>query len=646
MPNDANSRTAVSSRNANFGEAIRRFMLRPESTALSALVVLFLIFTFLAPNLFPTKLTYISVMAVAAELGIVSIGVTLLMIGGHFDLSVGAVLGLTSFFTVTLMRDFGISPYMAAPIAIAIGAALGAVNGVLVVRFRIHSFVVTLGMMLVWRGVAIALTGGFPMMVEIPESFRSVMSGPLLGGFRMSMFWFFIIGAMGTFLLFRTKIGNWIQAMGQSPEASRNLGVKVDQVTIGLFMLCSSLAAVAGVIQVARFSSVDALRGEGIELQAVAVTVIGGTLLSGGYGSVIGTMLGAITFGTIQVGLVLAGAPGHFFRTLTGLIVVAAVILSTDLARRLARSKPLKGLSRSSELADAAIKDAIDGDGDPEFAESVADDRSEPLFNGEQSDMRRKGRVIGAVPSGAVPVLEATGVSKSFGATTALVDVSLKAYDGRVLALLGDNGAGKSTLIKILSGVFPPDRGELRFRGRQIDLNNPSQARQLGISTVFQDLAVCPLLSVTRNVVLGREPEKGLGFLKWLDIRRADEMSRSALHNLGVRWERRLDDRGANISGGERQSLAIARAMFFGSSVLVLDEPTSALAVRQAGRVLDHIAHAANQGYAVILITHNFRHALSVADDIVVLAQGRVAGEFHRDEIEIDELTDLVARVG
>jgi simple sugar transport system ATP-binding protein len=254
-------------------------------------------------------------------------------------------------------------------------------------------------------------------------------------------------------------------------------------------------------------------------------------------------------------------------------------------------------------------------------------------------------RKIEPIPDGAVPVMEAINISKAFGATTALVDVSLRSYAGRVLALLGDNGAGKSTLIKILSGVFPPDHGELRFRGAPVRFLNPAEARQLGIATVFQDLAVCELLSVTRNVVLGREPLKGVGPFKWLDMKRADDMARSALLRLGVRWERGLDERGVNISGGERQSLAIARAMFFGSSLLVLDEPTSALAVRQAGKVLDHILEARDQGQAVILITHNFRHALSVADDLTVLAQGKVAAHFRRDEIDLDELTDLVARI-
>jgi simple sugar transport system permease protein len=174
----------------------------------------------------------------------------------------------------------------------------------------------------------------------------------------MSMLWFFVLGALGTIILLRTRLGNWIQARGQNEQAARNLGVPVDRVTLILFMMTSALAAIAGVIQVARFSSVDALRGEGIELQAVAVTVIGGTLLAGGYGSVIGTILGAITFGMIQVGLVLAGAPGHFFRTLTGFIVVAAVILNTFVARQMARSKPLAGFRRSSEAADAAIASA------------------------------------------------------------------------------------------------------------------------------------------------------------------------------------------------------------------------------------------------------------------------------------------------
>ena len=187
-------------------------------------------------------------MAIAAELGIVSIGVTLLMIGGHFDLSVGAVLGLTSYVAVVLMRDFGLSPLVAAPAAVAgRRAASASSTALIVVRFRIHSFVVTLGTMLIWRGVLIALTGGFPMTVDIPPAFKAAMAGPLLGGFRMSMLWFIVHRrCSATFLLSRTRFGNWMQACGQNPQAARNLGVPVDRVTVILFMITSALAAVAG----------------------------------------------------------------------------------------------------------------------------------------------------------------------------------------------------------------------------------------------------------------------------------------------------------------------------------------------------------------------------------------------------------------
>ena len=205
-------------------------------------------------------------------------------------------------------------------------------------------------------------------------------------------------------------------------------------------------------------------------------------MLSGGYGSVIGTILGSITFGMIQVGLVLAGAPGHFFSTLTGVIVVGAVILNTSVARRMARSKPLAGFRRGSAAADAGDRG---GDWRPPTERTRASCRhcragaprsrlmSDRAWPPDAAPIRRSRRpastaraprVIQPIPPDAVPVIEAVNISKAFGATTALVDVSLKAYAGRILALLGDNGAGKSTLIKILSGVFPPDRGELRIQ--------------------------------------------------------------------------------------------------------------------------------------------------------------------------------------
>jgi simple sugar transport system permease protein len=343
------ARGRTSSRVILEGERIRRLLLRPEPAALAATVLLTAVFSSLSP-IFLTTETFVSIASVAAELGIVAIGMTLLMIGGQFDLSVGAIVGLTSFFVVSLINDYGVAPPVAFALALLMAAGLGLVNGLILVRARIHSFVVTLGTMLIYRGTLIALTGGFPITVSVPPELKTLAAGPVLPGrFQMSLLWFVLIGGAATFLLLRTRIGNWIQALGQNPLAARNLGVPVDRITVLLFIQCALLAGVTGVIQVARFNSVDANRGTGLELQAIAVTVIGGTLLSGGYGSAIGTMLGAVVFGMIQLGLVLARAPGYYFTTLQGVIVVVAVILNTTVTRRVATAAPLGGLSRGPE---------------------------------------------------------------------------------------------------------------------------------------------------------------------------------------------------------------------------------------------------------------------------------------------------------
>ena len=201
-------------------------------------------------------------------------------------------------------------------------------------------------------------------------------------------------------------------------------------------------------------------------------------------------------------------------------------------------------------------------------------------------------------------LLEARSVSKYFGSVNALQDISLKVNAGEVTCVLGDNGAGKSTLIKILSGVHSPDEGELLMDGEPVSFTNPRDARARGIATVFQDLATVPLMSVWRNFFLGNEPTKGRGPLQRMDIKRAQSVMREEMSKMGI------DVRDPNqavgtLSGGERQAVSIARAVYFGAKVLILDEPTSALGVRQSGIVLKYIVQARVRGRGVIFITHN-----------------------------------------
>ncbi|MFZ1995700.1 MAG: ATP-binding cassette domain-containing protein [Solirubrobacteraceae bacterium] len=239
-------------------------------------------------------------------------------------------------------------------------------------------------------------------------------------------------------------------------------------------------------------------------------------------------------------------------------------------------------------------------------------------------------------------LLEARSVSKYFGSVNALQDITLKVNAGEVTCVLGDNGAGKSTLIKILSGVHQPDQGELLMDGEPVTFTNPRDARARGIATVFQDLATVPLMSVWRNFFLGNEPTNGRGPLQRLDIKAAQSIMREEMAKMGI------DVRDPNqtvgtLSGGERQAVAIARAVYFGAKVLILDEPTSALGVRQSGIVLKYVVQARARGRGVIFITHNPHHAFPVGDRFVLLKRGQMMGSYLKSETSLEQLTSLMA---
>jgi simple sugar transport system ATP-binding protein len=247
-----------------------------------------------------------------------------------------------------------------------------------------------------------------------------------------------------------------------------------------------------------------------------------------------------------------------------------------------------------------------------------------------------------ATPSPEPGLLEARKVSKYFGSVNALQDISLKVSAGEVTCVLGDNGAGKSTLIKILSGVHQPDSGDLLLEGEVRNFTNPREARAAGIATVFQDLATVPLMSVWRNFFLGNEPVRGRGVLQRLRIREAQEIMRGEMAKMGI------DVRDPNqsvgtLSGGERQAVAIARAVYFGAKVLILDEPTSALGVKQSGIVLKYIVQARAMGRGVVFITHNPHHAYPVGDRFVLLKRGRMMGSYLKSETSLDQLTSMMA---
>ncbi len=241
------------------------------------------------------------------------------------------------------------------------------------------------------------------------------------------------------------------------------------------------------------------------------------------------------------------------------------------------------------------------------------------------------------------PILELKNINKSFGPIEVLNNISLQVKAGEVLCLLGDNGAGKSTLIKILSGVYVPSSGSIEMDGEPTAFKNPREASNRGIATVHQFGGTFPLMSIGRSFFVGAEPTKGWGPFKIFDRKKANEVAVKAVQGFGIT---RIDDGDrlvGGLSGGERQSLAIARALYFGARVLILDEPTAALGVKQATHVLRIVNEAKKRGLAVIFITHQVMHAMAVGDHFAVLIRGSVAADFKKGEKSREQITDLMA---
>jgi simple sugar transport system ATP-binding protein len=241
------------------------------------------------------------------------------------------------------------------------------------------------------------------------------------------------------------------------------------------------------------------------------------------------------------------------------------------------------------------------------------------------------------------PLLRLTGINKSFGPIHVLHDISLEVRPGEVLCLLGDNGAGKSTLIKVLSGVYKPSSGRMEMDGQPIAFQNPREASDRGIATVHQFGGTFPLMSIGRSFFVGREPTRRWGPLRVYDRRRANEIAVKAVREFGITRIEDGDRLVGGLSGGERQALAIARAVHFGARVLILDEPTAALGVKEAAHVLRIVLQARQKGIAVIFITHNVVHALTVGDHFAVLIKGAKAADFRKGEKTREEVTDLMA---
>lgn len=318
---------------------MKRLLTRPELGALSGAILVWSFFAIVAPTGFLSLRGTASYLEVSSHLGIMAAAVALLMIGGEFDLSIGSVLGMCSALTAILATEFGVPLYLAALVSLAMALLVGLINGIMVVRTKLPSFIITLGSLFMIRGLTIGVTrlitgrtqigglnevAGYEFLYNIFG--RDIMIADV--GFAIAILWWILVTGIATWVLLRTRIGNWIFAVGGAEPAARNMGVPVDRLKTGLFMTTAASAWLVAIIQLTVVKSADTLRGEGQEFIVIIAAVIGGNLLTGGYGSAIGAALGALIFGMVRQGIVFAGVDADWFFVFLGAMLIIAVLVN------------------------------------------------------------------------------------------------------------------------------------------------------------------------------------------------------------------------------------------------------------------------------------------------------------------------------
>ncbi|MFN8622161.1 MAG: ATP-binding cassette domain-containing protein [Chloroflexota bacterium] len=613
--------TTGNERTGDGGRADRRLMVLEgvmalvRSGPLLMLLVLVVGLSILEP-VFLTPRNLGNVLAQSAVICVLAMGQLLVIVTRGIDLSVGATVALAS--VVGALAAGTLSSGLAiVAVMLATGLAVGVVNGVVYVWGRMpHPFIVTLATMSVARGLALWLADGRSTIPGgVPDLIRTLGSasvGPVPVSAIIVAALAVVIGVFSK----RQVWGRWIFAVGGNQEAARRSAIPVSWVLASVYMLSGLLAGVGAVLASGRSNGGSPNFGQLAELDSIAAVVIGGASFLGGRGNVGNAIVGALMIGVIRNGMNLLNLDAFVQLIVIGVVIAAAVEM--DVVRGALEGR-LRVLRAARMSADPTVSTPSISGGVAAVATAA------PVAAGTSSSSS----ATSSAAAGGPATLAVRGAVKRFGAVLALDHVDLQVRAGEVLALLGDNGAGKSTLIKSLSGVHRLDEGVIEVDGRPVVMHAPADARAHGIETVYQDLALFDNLDASANFYAGREIAgpgwlpRGLRFLRTGEM---DAATREVLDRFQVHLPSGASSVGL-MSGGQRQAVAVARAAAFSSRVVILDEPTAALGVRESRRVLDLVIRLRDAGHAVIVISHAMDHVAEIADRALVMRRGRVVGE-------------------
>jgi ribose/xylose/arabinose/galactoside ABC-type transport system permease subunit/ABC-type branched-subunit amino acid transport system ATPase component len=562
---------------------------------------------------FLTVSNFFTILLSASAVGIAGTGTMFLLISGNIDLSIGGQYSLIGIVAGICARDTQ-STVLTVVTALAGGAILGYINGRLVRLLRINPLIVTLGMGLLLTGLGFVFSNGYSIY-GFPSSLTVIGQGhlwqvpvPVIIGAVI-----FIVCGL---LLLRTVFGLRVYAMGGNASATRLVGVNVARYLTSLYVLNGTLIGLVALLSIAQVGTSSPDVGTDFALLVLTAVVLGGVGFNGGSGHPFGVFVGVFTIALLDAAVIFANVASFWQEVVEGAALLIALGMDqlSAYGRQRAATRA-RGHSLEDNQVVSGARSLVSGEEGPTSVPgadlgSALSPESRRLPQQPASDSR--------------VVLACRGLTKYYGAVCAVQRVQLEVRAGEILCLAGDNGAGKSTLIQMLSGAIRPDSGAIEVEGATVELNDPATARARGITTVYQNLALCPNLGVAENLVLGTEPTRNQwGPLSWRNDKQAELLAAERLGALGVRL---IDYRRPVrlLSGGQAQAVAIARVVEPGVKVAVLDEPTAALGFRQSRSVRDLVRARAARGTAVIVISHDVDNVMMLADRIVVLRLGEV----------------------
>ncbi|MHA6626634.1 ATP-binding cassette domain-containing protein [Pseudonocardia sichuanensis] len=561
-----------------------------RSPLLVLIVVTVAVFGVLRPE-FLSVTGFLDIGQQIAVTAILAFALTAVIIARGIDISVGSTLSVSGVVGAQVLSA-GLPAPLAMAACVLTGALIGALNGVLIGLLGVSPLIATLGTMAFGSGAALALSGASSIAVE--EIAMLLPGGSYVGPIPSSVLIAVVLMIAWMLLLGRTLYGRWIYAVGGNIDAARASLVPARLVQLSTFVLAGASAGFGAVVMIGRVGSAQPMAGQGLEFAAITAAVVGGAKLSGGSGTIGGTMLGAIFVGVVNSGLSFLAVPQQTIYVVTGALVIIAVLLT-----------------QRQELT--------------------------ALWDGARRALRSGATRVGTSAGGRrTHRIELEGIGKSYPGVRALHEVSFGLGSGEVVGLVGENGAGKSTLVKMLAGAHEPDTGRLLLDGEPVRLRSPEDSRAAGVSVIHQHFSLVPDLTVLENLFLGREPTR-LGVLR---RRRMRKEARRVLAELELDVD--LDARLAGLPVGERQLVEVAKAMLDDAWLVIMDEPTSTLSHRERERLYELVGRLLERHVAVLYISHRMEEVYQLARRAVVLRDGEFVGEADLSEVAEPALISMM----